>query len=114
MSRNTTKSPFAEALEGLLDATELYTRREWAKLLGIKDSAISQWLSEETIPRASDLNMIYVTVEKASDAAEVSHSKCLGKWPPTFPHWKPRPRMEGECFECVGVHEAACVRQALQ
>ncbi len=70
MSRNTTKSPFAEALEGLLDATELYTRREWAKLLGIKDSAISQWLSEETIPRASNLNMIYVTVEKASDAAK--------------------------------------------
>ena len=68
MARPTSKSPFAEALEGLIDDTRLYSRREWAKLLGIKEPAISQWLSEETIPRASNLNLIFVTVERASDA----------------------------------------------
>jgi energy-coupling factor transporter ATP-binding protein EcfA2 len=68
MSRSTSKSPFAEALTGLLDNTQLFQRREWASLLGIKESAISQWLSEETIPKATNLNMVFVTVERASDA----------------------------------------------
>jgi hypothetical protein len=67
MSRDN-MSLFARALESLLKDTGLFTQREWAKLLGIKDSAITQWLNEETIPRASNLNMVFVTVEQAADA----------------------------------------------
>lgn len=68
MRSRTVMSPFADALRGLLDDTQVFNRREWAKLLGIREAAISQWLSEETIPRASNLNLIFVTIERASDA----------------------------------------------
>jgi hypothetical protein len=83
MTSNTTKSLFAEALKGLIDHTKLFSRREWATFLGVKEATISEWLSEESIPRASHLNLIYVTVERASDANKEPFTRILEPKAPT-------------------------------
>ncbi len=71
-------SPFAEALRRLLDETNLFNRQEWVQLLfgGVvgnkeylpkKIALIESWTRDEQIPGAMDLNMMWLTLEQASD-----------------------------------------------
>src|ERR1043166_8242176 len=60
------RSIFATALTGLLDETELFERADWADLLGVSESAISQWVTDKTIPHADHLYVIFATL-KGSD-----------------------------------------------
>ena len=71
MTRNNRYSLFSQSIRGLLDATDLYNRREWSTLLGVSEPAISQWLSDKTIPRADNLHMIVVTLEQSSRIPEM-------------------------------------------
>ncbi|MBM0105019.1 hypothetical protein JM946_09675 [Steroidobacter sp. S1-65] len=58
-------SPFAAALRGLLDRTGLFTRAEWARVLGISTAALSQWVNDRTLPRAELLRQIVDIVRNA-------------------------------------------------
>lgn len=59
MENTTNKlSPFALALRRLLDDTAYFTRAEWARFLGVSESALSQWVNDKTIPRADLLRVI--------------------------------------------------------
>ena len=62
-----TQSLFAAALEGLLDETGLFSRAEWGEVLGVSQPAISQWVKDRTIPRADNLSMILLTLERSSE-----------------------------------------------
>ena len=64
--QGTGKSLFAQALRGLLDDTQLFSRKDWADLLGVKQAAISQWVHDITIPRPDHLYVIFDTL-KSSD-----------------------------------------------
>jgi hypothetical protein len=61
-------SEFAAILRRLLDDTGVFGRREWSEFLGVSQAAISQWLSDRTIPRPETLGMI-VDLVKSSDRA---------------------------------------------
>jgi hypothetical protein len=63
------RSEFARALTSLFDDTGLFTRKEWADLIGVSPSAVSQWLSDATVPRADHLYMIFDTL-KGSDVPQ--------------------------------------------
>jgi hypothetical protein len=63
------KSYFARTLIRLLDETRLFTRKEWGDLLGVSASAVSQWLSDATVPRPDHLYMVFDTL-KGSDVPE--------------------------------------------
>lgn len=56
-------SLFTERLEEMLDKTNLFNRREWAKFLLIEQERISAWLEEESIPSPYQLNMILIVLE---------------------------------------------------
>jgi hypothetical protein len=49
-------SEFAQILKRLLD--HMFSRRDWSKFLGVSQAAISQWLSDRTIPKPETLRMI--------------------------------------------------------
>jgi GAF domain-containing protein/predicted DNA-binding transcriptional regulator AlpA len=52
------QSPFAMALAAILDDTQIFTRRQWAEFLDISESAISQWVTDKTLPRPEHLRKI--------------------------------------------------------
>src|ERR1700691_2664080 len=85
------KSAFAQALLDLFDGTGLFARKEWAELMGVSTSAISQWLSDSTIPRPDHLYMIFDTL-KGSDVPEepVENFRRMAEKPATSvsPHGK--------------------------
>lgn len=53
-----TKSLLAQALTGAIDGAGLYSREDWGFILGVSEAAISQWLSDTTLPRPEMLRMI--------------------------------------------------------
>jgi len=73
-------SLFTEALRDLLDETNLFTRKEWAEFLFVKviggppresgEERINKWLTEEGLPRSSDLSMICIALEESSDVTK--------------------------------------------
>ena len=64
------KSPFAAALESAFDDTGLFTRKEWAKFLGVKEVSISDWVNDRNLPRPSHLSTMLLTLEGSSDVKE--------------------------------------------
>ena len=61
------KSQFATALASLMDESDLFSRQEWADILGISDAAISQWLNDKTLPSPEFLRAIVSTVRRNSN-----------------------------------------------
>ena len=64
------RSPFAAALAGLLDDTACFTRAEWARFLGVSTSDLSQWVNDETVPRADLLRMMVDVLQSSADVPE--------------------------------------------
>jgi len=69
-------SLFTDALKGLLDDSNLFSREEWAEYLFIKvingtnnkgPHTIEEWLREESLPKPHDLSMIVLVIERSSD-----------------------------------------------
>ena len=60
-------SIFAKALANLLDNTNLFTRREWAKFAGVTEDKIEGWLKDEDIPRPYTLSLITLCLKNCSD-----------------------------------------------
>lgn len=108
------KSPLARSLTRLLKESGLYTLVEWGNILGVRQSAISQWLHDKTLPRPEPLRMLRRVLEDHSDvpvnilagfdellnqpATEISpHGSKMGS---TLAHYLLKP--EWEAFErCV-------------
>lgn len=67
MSRNVKPSLFASTLRRLLDETGVFTRSEWAEFLHVTESAISQWVCDNTLPRAEHLRKIMWVLRTADD-----------------------------------------------
>ncbi len=65
-------SDFANALRHLLDGTGIYSRAEWAELLGVSPPAISQWLNDVTLPRPEILRMIVDVINESDHAPEAA------------------------------------------
>ena len=61
---------FANALTGLLDKTNLFTRDEWAKVLGVTEATIQDWTEDKDLPRPDQLYVIVVTLQRSSDVPE--------------------------------------------
>src|SRR5205809_1672978 len=102
-------SEFAGALRELVDGSGLYERAQWSEILGVSLPAISQWVSDETIPKPEHLRGIVDTLvedtrikdeilEKFESVArrparEISpHGDRLG---PTVGHYMVRPLKDG-------------------
>lgn len=51
-------SKFALALRALLDETGYFSRDDWSSVLGVSEAAISQWVTDRTLPRADLLRQI--------------------------------------------------------
>ena len=68
-----TESPsmFASELRRLLEDTDRFDRAGWCQFLGVTSPAISQWLSDETIPRADVLRMIVDELERTTGSEHV-------------------------------------------
>ena len=63
------KSWFANSLRRLMDETNLFSRDEWATVVGISTDEIAQWLDDKAIPRPEHLFVIFDAV-KTSDATK--------------------------------------------
>ena len=61
------QSLFSVALAAVLDTTRIFARREWAEFLGISESAISQWISDKTLPRPEHLRKIVRFLEDSDE-----------------------------------------------
>lgn len=59
------RDEFDRCLEALLDQTQLKSRKEWAEFLDVTESAISQWIKGDTLPRPSVLRQIWQYVVDA-------------------------------------------------
>lgn len=63
------KSPFATALDRIIDESQT-PRADWADILGVTKSAISQWTTDETVPRAEALRSIWTTALENAHVTE--------------------------------------------
>lgn len=108
------KSPLARSLSRMLQESGLYKLVEWGDILGVRQSAISQWLHDKTLPRPEPLRMIQRVLEEHTDvpvgiladfeelinqpATDISpHGSKMG---PTLGHYLIKP--DWEAFErCV-------------
>ena len=61
-------SEFAASLRRLLDETGIFSRREWSRFLNVSKAAISQWITDNTVPRPETLRMIVELVRSIKDA----------------------------------------------
>ncbi len=61
-------SSFAQQLAELLDKSNVASRRQWAAMLDVTRSAISQWVLDRTLPRPDKLRMIVERVRNAESA----------------------------------------------
>lgn len=60
------RSRLATVLTGLLDDTNLFSREQWAEILNVSMPALSQWVNDQTIPRALVLwSLIRIVTERA-------------------------------------------------
>lgn len=57
-SESTRFSPFAQTMRALLDDTGFFSRKEWADFLSVTPPALTQWVRDQTIPRADLLSMV--------------------------------------------------------
>ena len=64
-----TKSPLARALTDVIDKAGLYSREDWGFILDVSEAAISQWLSDTTLPRPEMLRMILGTLKESARVA---------------------------------------------
>jgi len=62
MSVTKTPSEFSIVLRTLLDGTKILSRAEWARVLGVSESAISQWVNDSTFPSPENLRNIFDTL----------------------------------------------------
>ena len=51
-------SVFATSIRDLLEQSGSFSRKDWAEILRVSPSAISQWLGDYTVPRASTLRSL--------------------------------------------------------
>lgn len=51
-------SEFALAMQGLLDDTRVFKRKEWAKFLGVTQQEIIGWVCDTSLPQAAMLRKI--------------------------------------------------------
>lgn len=65
MSSKQRYSAFATALRALLDESRLFTRAEWGVCLNVTGPAISQWVTDKTLPRAETLRGLVMLVEES-------------------------------------------------
>lgn len=61
-------SDFALLLRRLLDETDIFSRSQWAEFLNVSEAAISQWVTDKTVPRAELLRMIVELIRSVDDA----------------------------------------------
>lgn len=104
---NDNRSPFAEALRRLLEMPDGYSKTEWARLLGVTPSAISQWLGDQTVPRAFVLRALVDAVAwrfgpaaldefwELSDLPATQISPIGGRMSPTVRQYMVEPLVEG-------------------
>jgi transcriptional regulator with XRE-family HTH domain len=108
------RSLFARSLSRMLQESGLYTLVQWGEILGVSQSAISQWLSDKTLPRPEPLRMIrsvledhagvpidiFADFEELLDRPATEISQHGSKMGPTLAHYLLKP--EWEAFErCV-------------
>jgi hypothetical protein len=67
MTSQEARKEFRTALLGLLDKTGLLDRRGWSIVLGVSESAISQWVGGKTIPRPIHLKMVLATLKRSTN-----------------------------------------------
>ncbi len=65
--KSSESSEFAKMLRGMLDA---HSRSEWAEILNVTESAISQWLGDDTFPRPESLRRIVRALEENVDVPD--------------------------------------------
>jgi predicted transcriptional regulator len=107
MMRSINKAAFPTILREMLDQATGFSREEWAKILQVTPPAISQWLSDKTVPKALTLRSIVDVVKRysaegilnkfdsiANQPAEAvsSHSNRMS---PTIAHYMVEPVKEG-------------------
>ena len=102
-------SKFAAVLRVLLDDTDIFTRDEWADALGVTTPALSQWVNDHTLPRASTLRSLLDIVRRYKGPShptlrafdELSEHPAEDISPhgdrmrPTLGHYVVRPVLEG-------------------
>jgi hypothetical protein len=85
------QSLFAITLQRLLDETGVFNRTDWAKFLGVTEEAIGKWLSDELVPRADLLHMLYSCAARAAphhDAIDRFEEMASSSSAAVTPHWK--------------------------
>jgi hypothetical protein len=63
-------SQFSEALQRLLDETNLFTRAEWCEVCGVELAVLDSWLRDESIPPAYFLNMLLFALQDSTDVVK--------------------------------------------
>jgi hypothetical protein len=76
MTSQIDRSPFAVALECLLEDTHYYSREEWAHFLGVSSSQIEDWITDKALPRSDLLNMLLGVLRQKEGIPEA----CLQKF----------------------------------
>jgi hypothetical protein len=120
------KSLFASALERILDESQT-PRADWAEILGVTSSAISQWITDETVPRAEALRSIWTTalenahvtedalkeMDAALRMAATKASPRGGRAGPSFRHYMVAPLRSAflETLETLAPHDQETVLQ---
>lgn len=77
-------SLFSKALRMMLDDTGLYTRNEWAEILGVKEEVIEEWISSDGLPTPENLRSIRRVVHE--------HDRTP---PPILSHWEEMAKEHG-------------------
>lgn len=106
MSRNK-PGLFASSLRELVDHPKCFSRQEWAEILRVTPSAISQWLGDYTVPRASTLRSIIDVAKRYCGAEAIETFSLISSQPaesvsplgnrmlPTVAHYLVEPIREG-------------------
>lgn len=65
------QSTFAQALQRLLDETNLWNRNEWSDLLAVDLATIENWLADQAFPNSTNLFMIFTSVATRHNLLEL-------------------------------------------
>lgn len=63
-------SIFSKALKGLLDDTEVFTRKDWATVLALEETEIMSWVLDKALPTPETLRSIVHVVKTLDDVKE--------------------------------------------
>jgi len=122
-------SEFAQVLRRLLDDTGMFKRNQWAELLNVSEAAISQWVTDNTVPRAELLRMVVDLVRARGRAPRelLQEFEAVAAKPGTSvsPKWKERfgdsvntylvrPLLEGFLLDLKGLKADAQERVLLK